>query len=571
VRFLLVLNTPGFLRYYDETIDGLLERGHDVLLGFTDPTLRAEALDALDQRPRRPDMLGGMPARTDRYARLTVRIRTLADFVRYLDPRFARAQWLRDRRRVKVLESPLLERAVRDRDSLPAPVVRVLVAGLLAAEHAIPSAPEIERLLRELAVDALLVSPLVTGGSPQTDYVKSARALGIRSGVLVASWDNLTNKGLMRVVPDRVYVWNAAQRREAVELHGVNPEQVVVTGAQPFDRWFGRAPTASREAFCARVGLNPKRPFVTFVGSTSNIADGGTEDRFVRRWVEALRASERDLAEVGILVRPHPDRRGPWSTIDLSGLENAVVWPPARPNSVVQAARGEYFDSLHHSAAIVGINTSAMVEGAIIDRPVLTVRLPEFDQSQDGTLHFDHLLPENGGPLVVAQSLAQHASQLRALIADPAPATEQNRRFVERFIRPNGLERPATPQLVDAIAALPTASGERVPRWHACVRPLVLLAAAGERRREGRQQSARAKREALRVRTLRSEDALLRAAERVRSVPSASAALRGAAVLSRSYGHFRDAALKKRVAREKRRRAKSQATRQHALKRRPRV
>jgi hypothetical protein len=50
----MVLNTPGFLRYYDETIDLLLERGHEVLLGFTDAQIRADALANLDERPRRP-------------------------------------------------------------------------------------------------------------------------------------------------------------------------------------------------------------------------------------------------------------------------------------------------------------------------------------------------------------------------------------------------------------------------------------------------------------------------------------------------------------------------------------
>lgn len=571
MRFLLVLNTPGFLRYYDETIDGLLERGHEVLLGFTDPTLRAEALEALEQRSRRPDLLGGMPAREDGYAPLAVRVRTLVDFVRYLDPRFARAQWLRDRRRVKLLESTFPERAVRDRDSLPRPVGEALVKFLLAAEQAIPSAPEIDRVLGELRVDAVLVSPLVTGGSPQTDYVKSARALGIPSGVLVASWDNLTNKGLMRVVPDRVFVWNDAQRQEAEELHGVPRDRVVVTGAQPFDRWFGRVPTTSREEFCARVGLDPEQAFVTFVGSTSNIADGGAEDRFVRHWIDALRTSGAPgLAEVGILVRPHPDRRGPWSTVDVAGLDNAVVWPPERPNSVVPAARGEYFDSLHHSAAIVGINTSAMVEGAVIDRPVLTVRLPDFEQSQDGTLHFDHLLPENGGPLVVARSLSQHTAQLAASIAEPLLASQRNRAFVEAFIRPNGRGRPATPQLVDAIVALPSVAVGRSRRY-AWLRPIVRWAAAAERRRLHRAKGASAARERLRARRQRTEAALLRAAERVHSVPPVAAALRRATVVPRTYWHYRDAALKKRAAAEKQERAEQRETRQYALKRRPRA
>jgi hypothetical protein len=41
---------------------------------------------------------------------------------------------------------------------------------------------------------------------------------------------NLTNRGLIRVEPDRVLVWSDIQRKEATELHSVSSERVVVTG-----------------------------------------------------------------------------------------------------------------------------------------------------------------------------------------------------------------------------------------------------------------------------------------------------------------------------------------------------
>jgi hypothetical protein len=424
-----------------------------------------------------------MPARSDRWAAVAVPLRALADFVRYLDPRFARATWLRDRRRLKVLEHRRLGRLAGGRDTLPGPAVRALLALLLRCEAAIPSAPELDAAIAGHRPDLVLVSPLVNGASPQTDYVKGARALGLPCGVCIASWDNLTNKGLVRVVPDRLFVWNDAQREEAVELHRVPAARVAVTGAQPFDRWFGRRPTATREEFCARVGLDPERPYVLFVGSTSNIADSGDEDGFVARWAESVRAMPDPP---GVLVRPHPDRRGAWTTEALAG--RAIVWPPERPNSVLPGARGDYFDSLYHAAAIVGINTSAMVEGAVIGRPVLTIRLPEFEQSQAGTLHFDHLLPDNGGPLFVAHDLGDHARQLAALLDDPAPAHERDARFVASFIRPQGAGSPSTPRLVEGIEELGALRPPR-PRMRPAdllLRPLLLALALDAERRERR-------------------------------------------------------------------------------------
>jgi hypothetical protein len=294
------------------------------------------------------------------------------------------------------------------------------------------------------------------------------------------------------VVPDRLFVWNGAQREEAVTLHRVPAERVAVTGAQPFDRWFGRRPTSDRAEFCARVGLDPARPYVLFVGSTSNITDSGAEDAFIRRWAAALRSAQDPLlAGAGVLVRPHPDRRGAWTTSEAAGPD-AIVWPPERPNSVLPGPRGEYFDSLFHAAAIVGINTSAMVEGAIIDRPVLTVRLPEFEQSQAGTLHFEHLLPDNGGPLLVADDFDGHVRQLAGALGDASEAHARNERFVGAFIRPQGAGTPSTPLLVEGIETLAdlrlapprTRPADRLLR--PALLTLALLAERSERRRAAR-------------------------------------------------------------------------------------
>jgi len=140
---------------------------------------------------------------------------------------------------------------------------RVLLGMLRAVERAIPSDPAIERHLESVQADCVIVTPLVTrgmGGVRQTDVVKAARAIPIPVGVAVTSWDHLTSKGLLRGDPDKVFLWNEAQKTEAAELHGIPPNRIVVTGAQLFDQWFNRAPNLSREAFLAGVGLPEGRP-----------------------------------------------------------------------------------------------------------------------------------------------------------------------------------------------------------------------------------------------------------------------------------------------------------------------
>jgi hypothetical protein len=147
-------------------------------------------------------------------------------------------------------------------------VRRLLARALHAIDRSIPASPDIERFLDAQAPDAVIVTPLIgLVPSSQLDLLRSAQARGIPTAVCVWSWDHLSSKAIIRDLPDRVFVWNGIQRREAIEMHGVPEERVVVTGAQSFDRWFDQRASRSREDFARRVGLPDTRPYVLWVCS----------------------------------------------------------------------------------------------------------------------------------------------------------------------------------------------------------------------------------------------------------------------------------------------------------------
>jgi hypothetical protein len=449
VRILFCMAYPGYLRYYDTVVEGLAERGHEVFLAFEAPQKQAEGLNALEGASERIVSLGRLELRRDTWQPVLRSLRRVTDYVRYLEPRFADAHYLRGRARGHL---PRGTRFLSRWQTLPERRVRRLLQGLLAVERAIPSARFMNDFLDALDPDVVVLTPLLTDASRQTDVVKSARALGIPTVMGVASWDHLTTKGMIRIMPDRVLLWNELLRDEAITLHGVPEERILVTGAQPFDRWFERRPARDAAAFRRRVGLRTDAPFVLFVGSTASISHPEYELLFVRRWIEAIRASgHQSLRDIAVLVRPHPYNPGLWADADLSGLGDVAVWPRGGANPVDPENRNDYFDSMYHSAAVVGINTSAFVEASIVGCSVLTVRPPEFADTQDGTLHFHYLRPENGGPLMVSDDLDHHIEQLASVLEDPALVRQRVERFVASFVRPRGLEQPCTPIVVEAI------------------------------------------------------------------------------------------------------------------------
>ena len=455
------MHYPGYLRYFDSVIRLLAERGHHIDVVFDSPDKQAEGNEALVGLEGSVEVLGRMPGRGDVWAAVAGAIRGAMDYARYLHPDFAGTPYLRDRMRIAL--PPILGFLGRRTTSSIAFVNRV-TAALATCERAIPGSRIVEDLIRSRRPDAVLVTPLVTDRSPQVDVIKSAQALGIPAALCVASWDHLTTKGLIRVQPDLVSVWNEQQKAEALAYHATDPASIVVTGAQPFDRWFERRPTP-RADFCRKVGLPADQPIVLFVGSTKSISAPDAELQFVRRWIAALRVHP-SLSGVSILIRPHPFNSRHWSEEDVADLSNVAVYPHWA-NPVNEADRQDYFDSLYHSGAVVGINTTAMIEAAIVGRTVHSVLADEFKDTQGGTLHFRYLLAENGGFLRVGANLPEHAEQVAETLASPDIGREACARFVRTFVRPRGIDVPTTPILAEALERL--ASGARararMPLW----------------------------------------------------------------------------------------------------------
>ena len=454
MRILFAVTHLGFLRNFESTLAVLAERGHRVHV-VTDRRPRADVNDATPIVER---LVARFPeaftwetlqaSKTDPWYGLSVAVREGLNYWRYLSPTFADAPALRERGRtqapaavVRLSDLPL----VRSRTG-----VRALTTVFRAMERAIPVRREVGALFDRLQPDVLLVTPLLYFGSRQVDYVRAARRRGIGSVLGVGSWDHLTTKGVIHEMPDRVVVWNELQRAEAVELHGASSNQVTVTGAQAYDHWFATSVSTSREAFCQRVGVPADRPYLLYLCSSPFIAPYEVE--VVRRWIAAIRASANPtLRTAGVLVRPHPQNAAQWADVDLSSFGGAAIWPRAGANPIARDARSEYYDSMYHSHAVVGVNTSALIESGIVGRLVFSFQVPELSGTQEGTLHFQHL--KRGGLLRLAATVGEHVAQVEQSFESTDADRARVRAFIQLFVRPHGFEQAAAPLVAGAVEA----------------------------------------------------------------------------------------------------------------------
>lgn len=450
-RIAIIIKNPGFLRYIQTQIEMLCKRGHDIHIGIHETPFDDQdgLLAALSSKY--PGITVGHAApRRDQWKAIANSLRDALDYCRYLHPDFSGADGLRRRAEIKAAPlgralSRLMNRFGLDRSRHG---VRYLLRALRAMHSALPPDPKIVAYLSGLDVGLVLMTGLVWPRSPQADYILACRKLGVPTGYVVNSWDNLTNKGDIKALPDEVYVWNAEQRREAIRFHGMDGGAVQVTGAPLFDRWFEREATESRADFCRRVGLPDDAPFVLYACSSPRIAPRDTEPGFFRAWWGKVRSSRHAaIVGVNILVRPHPFNAGVWRDFSVDDPQVAVY--PTHGRWVVQEDdRDNYYNALHYCAAVVGINTSAMVEAAIAGAQTFTIENGEFDSAQGGTLHFRYLT--SLGIVDAASTIKGNIAALAKVLETPA-RERQPLPGVVQFVRPKGVETSSTGLAVAAI------------------------------------------------------------------------------------------------------------------------
>lgn len=310
---------------------------------------------------------------------------------------------------------------------------------LRAFELLVPPSREITQWISDFKPDVVVASPANMRYGVEIEYVKASNALGVPTVIQVYSWDNLTNKGLIHQKPNALLAWNREHMREAITIHKIDPSTISITGAPSFDKWFDSPEEiVAREDFCLRVGLNPEFPFVLYLGSSENIS--GDETWLIKALVTAVRSdSDSRLKNTGILVRPHPANAAYMSK--LIGIDGLVVWPKEGSSSTREVEQQDFYNSLQHCAAAIGVNTTGMIDAVINNRPCVTILTDEYSATQSQASHFRHLLEAD--VLEVTSGPEDAVKMLGQIYSGEDPKEALRREFVSEFIRPNGLDKTA--------------------------------------------------------------------------------------------------------------------------------
>jgi len=194
---------------------------------------------------------------------------------------------------------------------------------------------------------------------------------------MIGNWDTFTSKGYPGAPVDTCLVWGPVMHRDAVEMHDIPESAIEEIGCLRYDRLKDTL-IESREAFFARIGLNPKRPTVMYAGPLS--ADQYYE---MLATFEELNDEGRDLQ---MIFRVYPHKyfmHTPYAkplinyARSLPGVYVSLGDPDyrigRRDEAVPRIEQFELWHSLAYSDVVVNYFSTIALEACFFDKPVISL------------------------------------------------------------------------------------------------------------------------------------------------------------------------------------------------------
>jgi hypothetical protein len=434
MKIVVIFPHIGFFRHAESIVRQLCQEGHKVKLLFGElhkdkPGVTDRGVQIfLKEFPQCSS--GKLIERVGLWSKVTYFIRQLNNYRIYLNPRHAnpdmRLRWKPHFRGLawKLISSRMGERLL---------ATRAAESFLKQVEKSILPDGGVSLELMNEQPDVVLDMTNLVFNAADIEYQKAACALNIPLIMAVASWDNLTTKGTFQFLPDLVCVWNQDIADEAIHLHHIPQERIVITGAPVFDYLFAARPVMDRQAFCLQAGLDFTRRDVLYLCSSVQVA--GDETSFLRDFADNLRNNPATRDTI-IMVRPYPMNGSIWKGFQA---ENVVVWPPEGELTDIAATQQNFFHSIFYSQVVVGVNTTAMIEAAVVDKPCVTILTERYQATQTGRGHFHHLLKADF--LEVAHGFGESTEVIERILAGGDIKAGNRCKFVHEFVRPRGLDR----------------------------------------------------------------------------------------------------------------------------------
>jgi hypothetical protein len=275
--------------------------------------------------------------------------------------------------------------------------------------------------------------------------LREARKRNIHTVGMTRSWDNLSSYGFVRIVPDVFLAQNIFLADIVRTLHDFERDRVHVVGDPYYDYFFKTELSESKEAYCARMGLDAHKKIILYaaIGDSLFPHEGELADVF-----ESLIENGEVERESQVIFRAHPAFNSPLER--MTHLKHVIpdrgaeytgksyeLWDMNQKNIA------HFINSIRHADVVVTSGSTVILDAVGDGKQVVSVAFdglstipPLFSVRSyyERTTHLSELLKTEGFRL--AYDRMQLAEYITLYLNDRNKDTEERTALRDRFTSP---------------------------------------------------------------------------------------------------------------------------------------
>lgn len=208
-----------------------------------------------------------------------------------------------------------------------------------------------------------------------TTMTIEAKKRDIHSIGMIRSWDNLTAKGILRVLPDALIVHNGVLKKEAIYWNNVPEKEIFVSGIQHYDI-YTNVKRKNRDEVCRDLGIDKNNKIIFYAPTGNHYSD--TDWQVVRMLDEAITKKElRD--DISFIVHLPPSDNVNWHNFNFS--KRFVVVQPGKFFSGMDIKDNEMTHEncinlanfIYWSDVVIAGPSTIIIDATAFDKPTVVV------------------------------------------------------------------------------------------------------------------------------------------------------------------------------------------------------
>jgi len=271
------------------------------------------------------------------------------------------------------------------------------------------------------------------------ELVKESKRRGVSTVGMVRSWDNVTTKGVMLAIPDKIIVNNEVLKYELKEYNKIDAGKIFIMGIPHYDK-YGKQPDISKDKFFREMGLDPNKKVILFAPAGTILYKSDGE---VLKLLKLLKNDNVFSRSVQFLVRL-PVGSGIYLNdfkadrdfiFDNPGFNVAGGSAGQKYSELTKEGAQHLINSLYYSDIAITLTSTIAIDATAFDTPAIIYSIRR-DQSDDikKFLRYTHYKKfVSFGFCKLATSTAELVEQINMYLENPGADRDKREKLIEKY------------------------------------------------------------------------------------------------------------------------------------------